>query len=173
MRYPFLALLAKAPAHGYELKQAFEDTFGDVWPELNFGQIYTTLQRLERDGLVVSREVAQPHRKDKRVYEVTPAGYAALEDWLREPIEGPWVKDDFFLKLVMARITGCDEHALIAQQRTIYLQALHDLGEVSLRRSAQGDLIPALLVEGATLHLEADLKWLDRCEDALARSARA
>ena len=169
MRYPFLALLAKGPSHGYELKQAFEETFGDVWPELNFGQVYTTLARLERDGLVASHDVPQEHRKDKRVYEITSEGRAVLREWLQEPIDGPWVKDDFFLKLVMARLTGADERELIEKQRLVYLQALHDLGEISGRRHAQGDLIPALLVEGATLHLEADLKWLERCEDELAQ----
>jgi DNA-binding PadR family transcriptional regulator len=172
MRYPFLALLARSPSHGYELKQAFEETFGDVWPELNFGQIYTTLARLERDGLVVSHDVPQEHRKDKRVYEVTPEGRDALREWLQAPIEGPWVKDDFFLKLVMARLTGTDERELIEKQRRVYLQALHELSEVSGRRQAQGDLIPALLVEGAMLHLEADLEWLDRCEDMLAGRAK-
>jgi DNA-binding PadR family transcriptional regulator len=168
MRYPFLALLARAPMHGYELKQAFEETFGDMWPPLNYGQVYTTLARLERDGLVRSYEVPQEHRRDKRVYEVTANGHAALESWVREPIEGPWVKDDFFVKLVMARLTGVgDQVNLIDRQRRIYLQALHDLSDLAARDAGNDQAIPSLLVEGASLHLEADLKWLDACEEAI------
>src|ERR687896_673093 len=74
MRHPVLALLAGGAAHGYELKQALDGVFGNVWPPINVGQIYTTLQRLERDGLVEGAHVAQAHRPDKRVYALTPAG---------------------------------------------------------------------------------------------------
>jgi DNA-binding PadR family transcriptional regulator len=168
MRYAFLALLAKTPAHGYELKQAFEETFGDVWPPLNFGQIYTTLQRLERDGLVQSREVPQDHRRDKKVYELTPAGHTELRKWLSEPASGPWLKDEFFMKLVMAGLTdAADQAALIDRQRRVYMQALHDLNTMAARAGSNGDAVPALLIEGAALHLQADLKWLELCEEAL------
>jgi DNA-binding PadR family transcriptional regulator len=169
MRYAFLALLAKAPAHGYELKQAFEEAFGDVWPPLNFGQIYTTLQRLERDALVQSHEVPQDHRRDKKVYELTPDGHAELRNWLTEPTTGPWLKDEFFMKLVMAGLTGsADQGELIERQRRVYMQALHDLNTMAARTDSNHDGIPALLIEGAALHLQADLKWLDLCEEALA-----
>ena len=77
MKYAFLALLANEPAHGYELKQAFESTFGSVWPELNAGQIYTTLGRLERDGLVESCQVEQGSRPNKRVHESRPPDAAS------------------------------------------------------------------------------------------------
>ena len=103
MRSAFLALLARAPAHGYELKQAFDETFGGVWPPINVGQIYTTLGRLERDGLVRSVHVEQAHRPDKKVYELTDAGRAALEEWIDAPAEGPRLRDDFFLKVVLAQ----------------------------------------------------------------------
>lgn len=168
MRYAFLALLAKAPAHGYELKQAFEETFGDVWPPLNFGQIYTTLQRLERDELVRSREVTQNHRRDKKVYELTPTGHAELRHWLAEPTTGPWLKDEFFMKLVMAGLTdGAEQAALIERQRRVYMQALHDLNIMAARAGTHHDAVPALLIEGAALHLQADLKWLELCEESL------
>jgi DNA-binding PadR family transcriptional regulator len=168
MRYAFLALLAKAPAHGYELKQAFEETFGDVWPPLNFGQIYTTLQRLERDKLVQSHEVPQDHRRDKKVYELTPAGHAELHAWLAEPTTGPWLKDEFFMKLVMAGLANATDQAeLIERQRRVYMQALHDLNIMAARASSNSDTVPTLLIEGAALHLQADLKWLDLCEEAL------
>ena len=168
MRYAFLALLARAPAHGYELKQAFEESFGDVWPSLNFGQIYTTLQRLERDGLVQSHAVEQEHRRDKKVYELTPAGHEALRRWLTEPATGPWLKDEFFMKLVMAGLTdAASQAALIDRQRRVYMQALHDLNTMAGRHAGNGDAVPALLIEGAALHLHASLKWLELCEETL------
>jgi DNA-binding PadR family transcriptional regulator len=168
LRYPFLALLATSPAHGYELKQAFEALFGDVWPELNFGQVYTTLARLERDGLVRGQEVAQEHRRDKKVYEVTSAGEEVLRTWIGAPVDVPWLKDEFFMKLVLARLTGAaDEDELIDRQRGVYLQTLDELTDQARRRHGEDAWVPSLLIEGAALHLEADLKWLDLCEEAL------
>src|SRR5262245_5144068 len=134
MRYAFLALLAKALAHGYELKQAFEEAFGDVWPPLNFGQIYTTLQRLERAALVHSREVPQARRRDKKVYELTRTGHEELRSWLAAPATGPLLKDEFSMKLVMAGLThAADQAALIERQRRAYLQALQDLNTLAAR----------------------------------------
>ena len=84
MRYPFLALLSGEPRHGYELKQAFEQRFGSALPPINAGQVYTTLQRLERDGLVQGTGVPDDGRQ-KRVYELTDAGRAALAAWVAAP----------------------------------------------------------------------------------------
>ena len=84
MRMPLLALLANGPAHGYELKQALEQRFGSVLPPLNAGQIYTTLSRLERDGLVDDDAVAQNGRPNKRVYRLTGEGQAELARWVQE-----------------------------------------------------------------------------------------
>src|SRR3712207_2068416 len=124
MRYAFLALLGSQPRHGYELKLALEQLFGAVLPPMNAGQIYTTLARLERDGLVRGALVAQSNRPDKRVYELTPAGREALAAWIEEPAAGPQLKDDFFMKLLLARLPGVDgAHdvaALIARQRRTY-----------------------------------------------------
>ena len=173
MRHAFLALLAKQPAHGYELKQALDHTFGGVWPPLNAGQIYTTLARLERDDLVRGSHVAQAHRADKRVYELTPAGRAALEEWIAEPAEGPRLKDAFFLKLVLAQTAGLnsahDPATLIDRQRRRYLQSLRELNDLAARADAEGNAMASLLVEGAILHLQADLEWLDLCEARLTR----
>src|SRR3984957_13733421 len=102
VRQPLLALLAKEPAHGYELKLALEQTFGAAYPSPNIGQIYVTLKRLEADGLVRSQDVAQTTRPNKRVYELTPAGREAVAAWVDEPSDGPRVRDDFFTKLILA-----------------------------------------------------------------------
>src|SRR3954468_22976326 len=165
MRFPLLALLATGPAHGYELKQALEQRFGAVLPPLNAGQIYTTLSRLERDGFVDDDAVAQNGRPNKRVYRLTEAGQHELAGWVRDATPASRLKDDFFIKLVLARSAGiADPLELIDRQRAAYLQALRSLDDVA----AQADDTAALLVEGAALHLEADLKWLDLCERRMA-----
>lgn len=163
MRFPLLALLAGGPAHGYELKQALEQRFGSVLPPVNAGQIYTTLARLERDGLVGDDAVAQNGRPNKRVYSLTAAGHVELTGWVADATPAARLKDDFFMKLVLAKAAGiADPGELIARQRSAYLQALRDLDDI-----ATDDEVSALLVEGAALHLEADLKWLDLCEQRL------
>ena len=165
MRYPFLALLAEGPAHGYELKQALEQRFGDVLPPLNAGQVYTTLARLERDGLVNGSEVPDDTRQ-KRVYELTRAGRDALQKWVATPTTGTRLRDEFFMKLVLAGLSGIsDPRTLIDRQRREYLQALRDLADAT--PTSNGNAVAARLVEGAALHVEADLKWLDLCEERL------
>jgi DNA-binding PadR family transcriptional regulator len=165
MRHPFLALLADGPAHGYELKLALEHRFGSVLAPLNAGQVYTTLGRLERDGLVRGSDVAGDTRQ-KRIYELTDAGRDALADWVAAPATATRLRDEFFLKLVLAGLTGiADPRALIERQRREYLQALRDLAGAA----ANGNEAGSLLAEGAALHLEADLKWLDLCQERLIR----
>ncbi len=165
MRYPVLALLAQAPAHGYELKRSLDGQFGDVWPPINVGQIYTTLSRLERDGLVQGRDVSQSGAPNKRDYEVTDEGRALLEAWVHDASATPRLRDEFFLKLAMAKVAGVgDPMDLIERQRRRYLQALRDLENAASRSDGESDGMADLLVEGASLHLQADLKWLDACE---------
>jgi DNA-binding PadR family transcriptional regulator len=171
MRSVLLALLAEGPAHGYELKLDIERLFGDAWPPINIGQIYTTLQRLERDGLVESTHVSQDGRPNKRVYALTAAGGADLEDWFAAPVCEPRLKDEFLTKLILAGRPGLNGALkpleLIARQRREYLQNLRDLNDLALRQQAGRDGAALLLIEGAILHLQADLKWLDLCEQRL------
>jgi Transcriptional regulator PadR-like family/Virulence activator alpha C-term len=158
VRQPLLALLAKEPAHGYELKLALEQTFGQAYPSPNIGQVYVTLKRLEQDGLVCSQDVEQTTRPNKRVYELTPAGRK-----VEEPSDGPRIRDEFFIKLILAPMAGlADRMALMNKQRRHYLGLMRRLTEL------QADTDPAdtparLLIEGAVLHLQADLDWLERC----------
>ena len=174
MRHAFLALLANQPRHGYDLKLALEQVFAEALPPLNAGQIYTTLGRLERDGLVRGARVADD-RREKRVYELTDAGRAALADWLTGPAPGPQLKDEFFMKLVLSRLPGVDGRHdpadLIASQRRAYLQSLRDLNDLAGRLGRGSNAAAALLVEGAILHLQADLTWLDLCEQQLTEGA--
>ena len=165
MRMPLLALLAKEPAHGYELKTQLEQIFGEAYPSPNIGQIYVTLQRLERDGLVRSQDVIQATRPNKRVYELTQAGQEALVQWMDRPSEGPRVRDDFFMKLALSQLASTsDRLGLINRQRRHYLGQMRGL---SVLAAAAERRIPRLLIEGAMLHLQADLDWLQRCQEEL------
>jgi DNA-binding PadR family transcriptional regulator len=168
MRELFLALLAGQSGHGYELKQALEQEFGELLPVLNAGQIYSTLARLERDGLVVGESVAGDSRR-KRVYELTESGRAALAGWIETPVPGTRLKDEFFMKFAIVASAGLAEpQTLIDRQRREYLQSLRDLDAVLATngKSAAAEL----LVEGAVLHLKADLEWLDLIEQRLTVS---
>ncbi|MEZ0073918.1 PadR family transcriptional regulator [Planotetraspora sp. GP83] len=168
MRLPLLALLAKEPAHGYELKQALEVTFGSAYPSPNIGQIYVTLGRLEKDGFVRAVDVEQSNRPNKKVYYLTAAGREALETWVDEPTEGPRVRDEFFMKLVLAPLTGiADRMALVNRQRRHYLSLMRDLDALAERTDPE-NRVALLLIEGAMLHLQADLDWLERCQEDLS-----
>ncbi len=167
VRLPLLALLAKEPAHGYELKSLLEQIFGDAYPSPNIGQIYVTLQRLERDGLVRSQDVVQATRPNKRVYELTGAGRDAVAAWVEQPSDGPRIRDDFFMKLALSALTeGTDRMALINRQRRHYLGLMRGLSRLAPAVD-RGNRIARLLIEGAMLHLQADLDWLERCQEEL------
>jgi DNA-binding PadR family transcriptional regulator len=166
MRELFLALLSGERAHGYELKQSFEQEFGDLLPALNAGQIYVTLGRLERDGLVVGQEVPGDSR-GKRVYELTESGRAALAAWIERPVSGRRLRDEFFMKfIVVASMHLAEPKQLLEGQRREYLQALRDLNALS-EPNGKGPAAE-LLIEGAILHLKADLEWLELIEQRLA-----
>jgi DNA-binding PadR family transcriptional regulator len=163
VRQPLLALLAKEPAHGYELKVALEQTFGEAYPSPNIGQIYVTLKRLEQDGLVQSQDVEQTTRPNKKVYELTEAGREALRVWVDEPTEGLRIRDEFFIKLILAPMAGlADRMGLINAQRRHYLGIMRGLTGLSA-----ADTPARLLIEGQILHLQADLDWLERCQEEL------
>jgi DNA-binding PadR family transcriptional regulator len=166
MKELFLALLSGERTHGYELKQSLEQEFGDLLPALNTGQIYVTLGRLERDGLVVGRAVPGDSR-GKRTYELTEAGRAALAAWIDLPISGRRMKDEFFMKFIVLASTRLAEPTqLLERQRREYLQSLRDLNTL-LGANGKGPAAE-LLVEGAILHLKADLEWLELIEQRLA-----
>jgi DNA-binding PadR family transcriptional regulator len=166
MRQLFMALLAGDRAYGYEIKQALEAEFGDLLPAMNTGQIYSTLARLERDGLV-SGETVPGDSRGKRVYRLTDAGREQLDRWIQAPVPGARLKDEFFMKFVIATSVGLAQpKCLIDRQRREYLQSMKDLDA-----AAAGAKSPAaqLMVEGAVLHLKADMAWLDLIEERISR----
>jgi DNA-binding PadR family transcriptional regulator len=166
MKNLLLALLSKEPTHGYDLLQTYENLFSAVLPPLNAGQVYTTLSRLERDGLVSNFSVEQEGKPDKRVYILTDKGRQTLLNWFNEPITGTRLKDNFYLKLMSARLSDLIEpQILIQEQRHQYLQSLHNLNALALLPEIIQDNTKLLLIQGAILHLKADLEWLDLCEE--------
>ncbi|WP_028813899.1 PadR family transcriptional regulator [Streptomyces flavidovirens] len=167
MRLPLLALLARGPAHGYELKQGLEQLLGAAYPQPNVGQIYVTLGRLEKSGLIEGEEIAQSNRPNKKIYRLTDAGREALHVWFEDPTDEPRVRDEFFMKLALAPASGmADQITLINKQRRQYLNTLRDLTKLAASED-RDNRISQLLIEGAMLHLQADLDWLERCQEEL------
>jgi DNA-binding PadR family transcriptional regulator len=171
VRNALLALLGQSPAHGYDLKGRLEGEFGAAWPSVNIGQVYATLGRLERDGLVSNEAVAQDSRPEKKVYRLTATGEEALRRWLASQPEFPRLNDDTFMKLLLAGLPGleglADRRAMVERQRAAWLQLLRDVNARALAGDAGEP--GTLLLEGAILHLQADLKWLELYEAQLTR----
>ncbi|MFB9832421.1 PadR family transcriptional regulator [Actinoallomurus acaciae] len=164
MRSVLLALPAKESAHGYELKQAWEQTFGSADPSPGIGHVYVTLGRLEKDALFRGENVTQSNRPNKRVRELTPTGLEAVAEWLDAPGEGPRPRSEFFTKLSLVPLTGAtDRMSLINRQRRHCLNLMRGLSEPG--HPGEGDnRVASPLVEGARPHLE----WRERCREALS-----
>nr|WP_203624962.1 PadR family transcriptional regulator [Streptomyces sp. SID9913] len=164
---PLLALLARGPAHGYELKQDLEQLLGSAYPQPNVGQIYVTLGRLEKSGLIEGEDVEQSSRPNKKVYHLTDAGREALAAWFEDTADEPRVRDEFFMKLALAPQSGAtDQITLINKQRRQYLNTMRELSRLAAAED-RDNRIAHLLIEGAMLHLQADLDWLERCQEEL------
>jgi DNA-binding PadR family transcriptional regulator len=169
LKSALLGLLVLDPKHGYDLKNELEQALGGHW-EINFGQIYSTLARLERDGLVEVAEEDQDGR-GKKTYRITDMGRAELAAWFEQPVEKPRpLRDEFFLKLVIGRLSGRPDPArIIDRQRQAYLTQLRGLTALAARAE---DPTVELMAEGAILHLQADLRWLDLCDERLERGGQ-
>jgi DNA-binding PadR family transcriptional regulator len=159
-----LALLAKEPSHGYELRARLQQALGPLGEALNAGQIYVTLTRLEKAGLVtVELTAGVADRPDRKVYALTPEGQQRVSDWLREV---SWPKPDlteFHLKLIAAAAARlADPLMIVAAQRRELLRRLRDAQRAALTEPKRSDA--ALLLEGIVLRLQADLRWLEACE---------
>ena len=164
LKYGVLGLLAEEPLHGYEVKNRFEAMLGGTW-EVNIGQVYTTLQRLERDGLV--RPVGSRGDRGRLLYELLDPGRKALDAWLAAPDQGPQrLHEEFYVKLLLAtRLANGDLGPLLARQKRAYLQLLRDLNQLEDRAKHDGRDDLARLVRGALLHTEADIKWIDELSE--------
>jgi DNA-binding PadR family transcriptional regulator len=159
-----LAMLAKEPAHGYELRARLRQALGPLGEALNPGQVYVTLTRLEKAGLVTSeRAEGLADRQDRKVYALTPDGQQRVAEWLAEV---SWPRPDlaeFHLKLVAAAAAGlADPLSIVDAQRRELLRRLRDAQRAALAEPEGSDA--ALLLEGIVLRLQADLRWLEACE---------
>jgi DNA-binding PadR family transcriptional regulator len=170
IKYALLSLLDHQPHHGYQLKTAVEGWLGQRWP-LNIGQVYTTLTRLERDGLVALGEV---DAQGRQTYQITPAGRAALADWFATPVpRDGLVRDELLVKLVAAVAAG-DGTAfeVIRGQRTATLQLLQQHTRHKAQAERQGDLPRLVVADLLIAQAEAEVAWLELCEARLQAAGR-
>jgi DNA-binding PadR family transcriptional regulator len=177
VRNALLALLEQGPRYGYQLRAEFEHHTGGTWP-LNVGQVYTTLARLERDGLVEGRgEDGEGHV----VYVVTDAGRREVAAWFTSPVartQPP--RDELAIKLALAvTVPGVDVGAVIQQQRSATMTALQDYTRLKRQASAgpaagsdgSAELAWGLVLDSLVFGAEAEIRWLDHCEARLRRAA--
>jgi DNA-binding PadR family transcriptional regulator len=159
-----LAMLAKEPSQGYELRARLDQALGPFGEAMNAGHIYVQLGRLEKAGLIERRGAAQSSDgRDRKVYELTSAGQERVTDWLAEV---SWPKPDlaeFHLKLTAAAAAGlADPIGIIDGQRRELLRRLRDVQRAAMAEPDHSDA--GLLLEGVVLRLQADLRWLEACE---------
>src|SRR3954454_12034163 len=163
-----LALLAERPRHGYELRDLFEAALGGNW-ELNSGQIYSSLDRLARDGLVVQEGVERGGGPDKRLWALTDAGRKELANWFDSPVPRDYrLRDEFYLKLMLALVTQASRARSILQvQRRELFRELHDLTARRNVLDPRQQLARIMLLDSAIMHTEAELRWLEMVEARL------
>jgi DNA-binding PadR family transcriptional regulator len=164
IRHGLLALLERGHMYGYQLRASFEAETGATWP-LNIGQVYTTLNRLERDGLV---RPLPDSNGGQRPYEITDAGRAELTMWFATPIaHSDRPRDELAIKLALAITTpGVDVRSVVQTQRVATMRTLQEL--TRLKRN-DGELSWRLVLDSLIFQAEAELRWLDHCESALVR----
>lgn len=173
MKHAMLALLSAQPSSSYQLKKRFDVSTGQSWP-LNIGQVSTTLQRLERDGLVVRDAGAADDTGNGQPWLLTPAGRAELADWWSRPVVAEHRgRDELVVKLTLATVApGVDVEALVQTQRAATQRSMHDL--TRLRRDLETeDLVARLVLDHHLFIAEAELRWLDDVEAALVRAGSA
>jgi DNA-binding PadR family transcriptional regulator len=167
--HTFLGMLEGQPRHGYDLKRAYDEAFSPDRP-LAYGQVYATLARLLKHGLVVVDGVEPGGGPERKRYAITEAGVADVRSWLAQPVKPePYLQNVLYTKIVLALMSGRSAVDLLDVQRTEHLRLMREL----TRRKTSGDLADQLICDQALLHLEADLRWLeltaDRLDDLAAR----
>jgi DNA-binding PadR family transcriptional regulator len=168
----FLGLLESQPRHGYDLKRIYDERFGHSRP-LHYGQVYATLSRLLKQGLVEVDGIEPGGGPERKRYAITAAGVTDIERWLAQP-EKPdaHLQNTLYAKVLLALLTGRGAAELLDTQRAEHLRLMREL----TRRKTGGDLADQLICDHALFHLEADLRWLELTAarlDQLAQEVRA
>jgi DNA-binding PadR family transcriptional regulator len=182
IRQAMLAILEQGPMYGYQLRAEFEQRTGETWP-LNIGQVYTTLTRLERDGLVEVVELggadADQAGSERHVsYRATEAGRSEVSEWFATPVpRSQPPRDELAIKLAIAvTLPGVEVGTIIQRQRSATIAALQDY--TRLKRTGRAaapeapeDLAWSLVLDSLVFDAEAEVRWLDHCEARLRRAA--
>jgi DNA-binding PadR family transcriptional regulator len=169
VRYAVLALLSEGPKYGLQLRDEFEKRTGEVWP-LNVGQVYTTLQRLERAGLVDSESDADPEPGLQKAYRLTAEGAAELDNWLRTPpdLASP-PRDELVIKVLVAiHVPGVNVHEVIQAHRRRVVELMQEWTRVK-RDASEDDVSLALVVDAELFRLDSVVRWLDAADSRLSR----
>ncbi|MCR9247534.1 MAG: PadR family transcriptional regulator [bacterium] len=183
VRHSLLAILADQPTHGYGLKSTFERSTAGAWP-LNVGQVYTTLARLQRDGLVEPEPAASPvgdaaatvddRDTGRQTWRITASGREALSTWFDEPIVAdPPPRDELAIKVLLAvAAEHVDVTDILHRQRTATMERLQQLTHHKHKADPDRELPWLLLLDALVLKTQAELEWIERCEQRL-REQRA
>ncbi|WP_349880601.1 PadR family transcriptional regulator [Micromonospora sp. HUAS YX12] len=166
-----LGLLEREPSHGYDLKRDYDTFFGRGKP-LPYGQVYSTLSRLARDGKVVVGDVGPGAGPDRKRYVITDLGATEVEHWLTEPVEPePHLQTLLFTKVVLALMLDRPAEEYLDTQRAAHLRRMRELTEIK----RNGELVDVMLADHGLYHLEADLRWIETTGarlDALRKAVR-
>jgi DNA-binding PadR family transcriptional regulator len=167
VRHALLALLSEGPKYGLQLRQEFEARTGEVWP-LNVGQVYTTLQRLERDGLIESDDAGEDG--PQKGFRITAEGAEELGEWLRTPpdLSSP-PRDELVIKVLVAlRVPGIDVHEVVQVHRRYLVELMQQWTRLK-EDEAESDLGFALVVDAELFRLDSVIRWLDSADGRIKR----
>ena len=167
IRYSLLAILDAGPRHGYALKSEFEAATGNVWP-LNVGQVYSTLSRLERDGLVLAAE----EDDGQKTYRISSTGRQELRRWFGTPVVREVVpRQELAIKLVFAMRAGPEQvRDVIQHQLVATMRSLQEFTRLKATAEGDGDLAWVMMLDALIFQAEAEARWLELCEARLARA---
>jgi DNA-binding PadR family transcriptional regulator len=167
VRHAILGLLAQRPRHGYDLRAAFSAVVGgdENW-DVKPAQIYTTLERLEEAGLIeCTSDMGEGAEPGRRIYAITLQGDAVLREWFASGVVPEHQRDEFFVKLMTALVSGeADSSRLVQTQRATLYQELHAATTMRDSYNPRTEMAQILLLDKSIMHLEADLRWLDFAE---------
>ena len=170
VRHALLALLSEGPKYGLQLRQEFEESTGEVWP-LNIGQVYTTLQRLERDELIESHD-EEDAAGPQKTFRITNSGRNELDDWLSSPpdMTSP-PRDELVIKVLSAlRVPGVSVHDVIQIHRRYLVELMQQWTHLK-EDEADFDLAFALVVDAELFRLDSVVRWLDSVDGRLKRAS--